>query len=159
MTSLTDLDKLRVVMGEALSVAVQGIQLSGIAGTELKTPAISSEQVAGVAAQLEQRDHSESRFSAEVELYLRISSTHVLRVIESTVFCVKVRADGNDFLASVSTEKKWGKAWERGMEPIRQAALQSMRREIWNMDITLAGQLHLSGSDGSTRIGDGGAIC
>jgi hypothetical protein len=28
-------------------------------------------------------------------------------------------------------------AWKRGMEPIKQAALEGMRRDVWHMDGTL----------------------
>jgi hypothetical protein len=34
-------------------------------------------------------------------------------------------------------EQDWEMAWERGIEPIKQAALQGMRRDVWNMDGTL----------------------
>jgi hypothetical protein len=37
-----------------------------------------------------------------------------------------------------SNEKDWGAAWERGMEPIKEAALHGMRRDVWKIDETLA---------------------
>jgi hypothetical protein len=125
-------------MEEALSVCVQGVQLPGIAGAALGNAAFSSEQVGQVAAQLEQYGHGEITHSAEVELYLQISNTDVLSAIEATKFRVKVDASGDDLQAAASAEKDWAMAWERGIGPIKQAALQGMRRDVWNMDDTLA---------------------
>jgi hypothetical protein len=72
-----------------------------------------------------------------VELFLRVSNTDLLSSIECVDFRVRVSADEIDPRAVASSEKDWGAAWERGMEPIKQAALQGMRRDVWNMDATL----------------------
>jgi len=133
-----NVDRIRAVMEEAVSVSVHGIQLPGITDAAVKNAAVCSEQLQRVAAQLEQRGHGETSLSAEVELFLRVSNTDVLRLVESTAFRVRVNADGNDLRAVASSEKDWAKAWERGMEPIKQAVLQGMRRDVWNMDETLA---------------------
>jgi hypothetical protein len=137
MTRLMDLNRLRGVIEEALSVSVQEIQLPGIAGAALRNVVVSSGQLQQVASQLEQGDHGEIRLSAEVELYLRISNTDVLSAIETTAFRVKVGADVGDLRAVASTEKDWAMAWERGMEPIKQPALRGMRRDVWSMDGSL----------------------
>ena len=133
-----DLDRIRTVIEEALSVSVQGIQVPGIAGAEIKNMAISSKQLQRIAAQLERHGHSEIKLSAEVELFLRVSNTDVLSSIECADFRVRVSADENDLRAVASSETNWERAWERGIEPIKQAALQGMRRDVWNMDGTLA---------------------
>ena len=133
-----DLDIIRTVIEEAVSVSVQGIKLPGIAGAEIKKVAVSSKQLQRVAAQLEQHGHSEIKLQAEVELFLRISNTDVLSSIECADFRVLVSADGNALCAVASSEKDWGRAWERGIEPVKQAALRGMRRDVWNMDGTLA---------------------
>jgi hypothetical protein len=135
---LMDLEKIGTVIKEALSVSVQGIQLPGIVGAEIKNGGITSKQVQRIAAQLEQDGHSEIKLSAEVELYLRISNTDVLSSIDCADFCVLLSADENALHAVASSEKDWGRAWERGIEPIKQAALQGMHRDVWNMDGTLA---------------------
>jgi hypothetical protein len=44
-----DSDRIRTVIEAALSVSVQGIQLPGIAGAEIKTVAISSKQLERIA--------------------------------------------------------------------------------------------------------------
>ncbi len=75
--------------------------------------------------------------SSEVELYLRISSTDVMSAIENTTFRVQVNADGDDLRAVASTEEDWAMAWGRGIEPIKRAALQGMRRDVGNMDVSL----------------------
>ena len=75
---------------------------------------------------------------ADIKLYLRISNTDVLSSVESTEFRVVVEADGIDLRAATSTDKDWARAWEKGMEPIRTAALQSMKEDVWKMDATLA---------------------
>jgi hypothetical protein len=75
---------------------------------------------------------------ADIKLYLRISNTDVLSSVESTEFRVVVKADGNDLHAAASTDKDWARAWEKGMEPIRLAALRSMKEDVWKMDATLA---------------------
>jgi hypothetical protein len=139
---LMDFDRILTVIEEALSVFVQGIQLPGIAGAEIKKVAVSSKQLQRIAAQLERHGHSEIKLQAEVELFLRISNTDVLSSIECTDFRVLANADENALRAVASSEKDWGQAWERGIEPIKQAALQGMRRDVWNMDGTLAEDSH-----------------
>ncbi len=62
----------------------------------------------------------------------------VLSSIEGTAFRVRVNAEGNDLRAVASNEKDWGMAWERVIEPIKQATMQGMKRDVWNMDATLA---------------------
>ena len=89
-------------------------------------------------AQLEQEGHSNIILAAEVELFIRISNTEVLSSIESTEFQVAIEADGNGLRAVASTDKDWARAWERGIEPIRTAALQSMKEDVWSMGATLA---------------------
>jgi hypothetical protein len=69
---------------------------------------------------------------------LRISNTDALSSIEPTEFRVAVEADGNHLRATASTAKNWAKAWERGIEPIRAAALQSMKEDLRSMGATLA---------------------
>jgi hypothetical protein len=138
MRRLMGLDRIRTVIEEAISVSVQAVQVPGIADAELRSASLSSKQLQRVAAQIEQHGHSELRLSAEVELFLRISNTDVLSSIEPTAFRVGVDADEDDLRAVASNEKDWGRAWERGIEPIKQAALQGMRRDVWNMDETLA---------------------
>ena len=44
-----------------------------------------------------------------------------------------MNAEGNDFRAMASTSKDWAMALGRGVEPIKQAALQSMRRDVCNI--------------------------
>jgi len=133
-----DLDRIRTVIEEALAVSVQGVQLPGIAEAGVRKAALSSAQLQRVANELDQNGQGEIRFSADVELFLRVSNTDVLGSIECTGFRVRLNADGNDLRAVASTDKDWGMAWERGIEPIKQAALQGMRRDVWNMDETLA---------------------
>ena len=132
------LDRVRTVIEKALSASVHGIRVAGIADAAVRKVAVSSEQLQRVAVQLEQRGLSEVKLSAEVELFLRVSNTDVLRSIECTDFCVRVSAEENDLRAVASNEKDWRMAWERGIEPIKQPALQGMRRDVWNMDATLA---------------------
>lgn len=78
-----DLDRIRTVIEEAVSVSVQGVQLPGIAGAEIKKVAVSSKQLQRVAAHLEQHGHGEIKLQAEVELFLRVSNTDVLSSIWS----------------------------------------------------------------------------
>jgi hypothetical protein len=133
-----DLYRIRIIMEEAVSVALQGVQLPGIADAALRRAALSLEQLQRVAAQLEQHGQGEIRLAAEVELFLHISNTDVLGSIECTEFLVRVTADENDLRAVASTKKNWEEAWERGIEPIKQAAVESMRRDVWDMDETVA---------------------
>jgi hypothetical protein len=57
---------------------------------------------------------------------------------ENPVRGVGMEADGNHPRATASTAKNWAKAWERGIEPIRAAALQSMKEDLRSMGATLA---------------------
>lgn len=138
MRRLMNLDKIRTVVEEAVSVTVQGVQVPGVADAAVKEAVISVEQLQRVAAQLEQHGHGEIRLSAHVELFLRISNTDVLRSTECKAFRVRMNAEENNLRAVASSENDWEMAWERGIEPIKQAALQGMRRDVWNMDETLA---------------------
>src|SRR5215469_11305961 len=95
---------------------------SGIDGADVRTVNMTSEQLHRAVAQLEQGHHTESIIAAEVELFLRISNTDVLLSIEPTEFRVAVEAHGNELRAAASTDKDWARAWERGIEPIRQRA-------------------------------------
>lgn len=133
-----DSDRIRTVIEEALSASVQEIRRPGIYGAEMKAVAISSSQLRRAAAQLQQLGHAEIRLSAEVELFLRISNTDTLSSIEHTAFRVQVSVEKNDLCAVASSKKDWARAWERGIEPIRQTTLQGMRRNVWNMYGTLA---------------------
>jgi hypothetical protein len=36
-----------------------------------------------------------------------------------------------------SSDTNWELAWEHGIEPIKQAALQAMKSTVWNLDATL----------------------
>src|ERR1700688_617518 len=135
MRKMIDLDRIRTVIEDALSVFVQGIHVAGIVAASVNYVALSAKQLRWVAAELVQHGNGDMRLSAEVELFLRVSNTEVLRSPERAEFLVMLNASENDFRARVSNEKDWGiKAWERGMEPIKEAALQGMRRDLWNMD-------------------------
>jgi len=138
MSRLMDLDRIRTVIEQAISVSVQAVQVPGIADAELRSASLSSKRLQRVAAQIEQHGQSALRLSAEVELFLRVSNTDVLGSIEPTAFRVRVDVEEDGLRAVASNEKDWGRAWERGIEPIKQAALQGMRRDVWNMDETLA---------------------
>jgi hypothetical protein len=138
MKRLIDLERVRTVIEDALSVSVQGVQLPGIADAAMRKVVLSTKQLQRVADQLEQHGHGEIRLAAEVELFLHISNIDQLESIECTEFLVRVTADENDLHAIASSEKDWGMAWERGIEPIKQAALRGMRRDVWNIDENLA---------------------
>jgi len=131
-------DRIRAVIEEALLASVKNIQLPGIDGAEIENVALSSKQVQRVAAQLHQHGHGQMKLSAGVRLFLRISNTDVLSSIEHTVFRVQVSVDENDLRAVASSKKDWARAWERGLEPIKQTSLQGMRRDVWNMYGTFA---------------------
>jgi hypothetical protein len=137
MRRVIDLERIRTVIEDALSVSVQGIHLPGIVHAAVKNVALSAKQLQWVAAELEKHGRGDIRLSAEVELFLRISNTDVLRSLECAEFLSSVNANENDVRATVSNEKDWGIAWKRGMEPIKEAALQGMRSDLWNMDETL----------------------
>jgi hypothetical protein len=114
MRQLINLDRIRAVIEDALSVSVQGLHLPGIVDAAVKNVTFSAKQLQRVAAQLEQHGHGEIRHSAQIELFLRISKADVLQAIECIEFLIKVNADENDLCATVSNEEDWGKAWERG---------------------------------------------
>src|SRR6516225_1254911 len=131
------MERLHTTIERAILVSVQEINLPGIARADLRSVAVLAEQLQRVAAQLEQHGCSKIRLPAKVELYLRISSANLLRVVESTEYEVVLQANGDDFSATASTDKDWAVAWERSMEPIRQAALRFMKEDVWNIDATL----------------------
>ena len=138
MRRLMDSDRVRAAVEEAVSVSVQGIRLSGIEGAVKQKVIVTPEQLRLLAVQLEQQGHGEIKVSAEVELFLRISNNDALSTIESTRFRVSVNADGDDLRAVATSEKDWAKAWERGLEPIKDTVLEGMRRDVWKLDATLS---------------------
>ena len=133
-----NLDGVRATIEKAVSDCVDGIHLPGIASAAVRKVAVSSEQLQRVAAQLEQHGKCEITLSAEVELVLRVSNIDALRSIERTEFRVTVNADAENLLAVASSDTNWELAWEHGIEPIKQAALQSLKNDVWAMDGELA---------------------
>jgi len=133
-----DSDKIRTAIEEALCASVNGIQVPGIVDAAVCKVAVSAAPLQQLAAELEQHGHGEITLSAEVELLLRLSNSDVLKSIEGTDFRVTVDADGNDLRAVASSEKDWELAWERGLEPIKESAVQGMKKDVWNMDASLA---------------------
>jgi hypothetical protein len=133
-----DLGRIRGAIEEAVSLSVHGIQVPGIVDAGVRNAAVSSEQLERLANRLAQHGYDEIKLSAEIELYLRVSNTDLLGVIERTEFRVRVNAEENDLQAVASSKTNWELAWERGMEPIKEAALQGIRRDVLNMDGPLA---------------------
>ena len=131
-----NLKMLRTAIEEAVSVPVSSIDLPGIVDAVVKRVAISPMQK--LATQLEQDSQTEVRLSTEVEFFLRISNADVLSSIQCLPFRVKVRTDEIGPQAVARAEESWAAAWEKGIEPIKQAALQSMKEDVWNMDPALA---------------------
>jgi len=137
MRRLANLDKIRTVVDEALSIYIQELRLPGIASAELKSSGASAEQLARVIAQVEQHGESEIAVSCDVFLFLRVSNTDVLESVEPAEFLVQVIGEGDDLRAVANTQKDWAAAWARGIAPLRQAALESMRRDVRKLDDTL----------------------
>jgi hypothetical protein len=133
-----DLDGIRTAIEKAVSDCVGGIRLPGIVDAAIGNVAVSSKQLQQVAAQLERHGRCEITLSAEVELVLRVSNIDALRSIERTEFRVTVNADAENLLAVASSDTNWELAWEHGIEPIKQAALQSLKSDVWAMDEELA---------------------
>src|SRR5664279_5238825 len=133
-----NLDGIRTAIEKAVSHCVFGIQLPGIASAAVTKAVVSPEQLQRVAAQLEQHGKCEITLPAEVELVLRVSNIDALRSIECIEFRVTVNANAENLLAVASSDTNWELAWERGIEPIKQAALQSLKSDVWAMDGELA---------------------
>jgi hypothetical protein len=137
MKERIDLARLSSVIESAVSCCVCEIQLPGIADAALRNVRTSSERLRCIAAHLEKDSCVEIQHSAEVELFLRISNADVLSSIESTEFLVQINIDQNGLCASATNEKDWAAAWERGIEPLKQAALEGMRTDLWKTDENL----------------------
>ena len=137
-----DLNRIRAAIEEAISVSVRNIQLPGIVDATVRSVAVTAQHLQPVAAQLARHGQSEIRLSAEVELLLQISNSDALSSVENTEYQVELHANGNDLSATASTDKCWAMAWERGLQPIKQAALQSMKEDVWNLDATLTEDSH-----------------
>jgi hypothetical protein len=134
---LIDSEIIRIAIEKAVSDCVDGIRLPGIASAAVRKVAVSSEQLQRVVAQLEQHGKCEITLPAEVELVLRVSNIDALRSIERTEFRVTVNADAGNLLAVASSDTNWEFAWQRGIEPIKEAALQAMKSTVWNLDASL----------------------
>jgi hypothetical protein len=129
---------LRTAIEEAVSVPVSSIDLPGIVDAVVRRVAISPARLQKLATQLEQDGQTKAQLSAEVKFFLRISNSDLLSSIQCVPFLVKVSADESGVRAVARAEKSWAVAWERGIEPIKQAALQSMKEDVWKMDPALA---------------------
>jgi hypothetical protein len=106
-----DLNKIRTVIEEAVSVSAREIRLPGIVDATIRNVAISTEEVQLVAAQLQEHGRGEIRISAQVELFLHVSNTDLLSSVECTAFHIRVNADGDDLRAVARSEKDWAMAW------------------------------------------------
>ena len=133
-----NLKMLRTAIEEAVSVPVSSIDLPGIVDAVVRKVTISPKQLQQLVTRLEGGGETKTNLSVEIEFFLRISNTDVLSSIQCLPFRVTVRTDESGLQAVASAEKSWALAWERGMEPIKQAALQSMKEDVWNMDPALA---------------------
>jgi hypothetical protein len=142
MTRRMDLDRMSTVIDEAVSVSVGGIQFPGIVDAEPRSVDLSPERLQEAATQLKQHGHVVMSLPVEVELFLRISNNDVLSSIECTDFLVELSALENGIQAVASTDNKWEIAWERGIKPIKETVLESMRRDILSMDHTLLEDSH-----------------
>jgi hypothetical protein len=75
--------------------------------------------------------------SAEVYSFLRISNSDVLQSMETTECLITVADERHDLRAVANTKQDWGMAWERGIRPIKQAALESMRADLREIDSSM----------------------
>ena len=135
---MIDTEIILIAIEKAVSDCVFGVHLPGIASAAASKVAIPTEQLQEVSAQLEQHGKCEITLPAEVELVLRVSNIDALRSIERTEFRVTVNSDAENLLAVASSDTNWELAWEHGVEPIKQAALQSLKNDVWAMDGELA---------------------
>jgi hypothetical protein len=133
-----NLNILRTAIDEAVSVSVGSINLPGIVDAVVRNVAVSPEHLQRLVTQVEQNGQTEVELSADVELFLRISNSDLLSSIQGVPFRVKVSAYDGGLQTVATAEQGWAVAWERGIEPIKQTALQSMKEDVWNMDATLA---------------------
>ena len=103
-----NLNALCIAIKEAVSGTVSNIELPGI------VDAAASK----VATQLEQDSQTETRLSVEIEFFLRICNTELLRSVQWVPFRVEIRSDGNGPRAVVINAQTWAVAWERGVDSL-----------------------------------------
>jgi hypothetical protein len=142
MMESPDLDRIRVTIEESLAVALGAVQFPGIVNAELKRASLSSKHLQGAATKLARNGHCSLRVAAEVEVFLRISNSDVLSSIEHMEFVVLAKMSESKLCAVATNEQDWRITWERGMEGIKDPALQGIRRDIWKMDDSLAEDSH-----------------
>jgi hypothetical protein len=132
-----DLNRIRTAIQKTICVSVHGIDLPGIVEAAVKGVNISECTLRQVAAELERSGQGEIRILADIELFLRISNTDVLRSPQSMEFRIALTASENGLQAVASNKELWEVAWERGIERIKPTALQLMKHDVWNTDATL----------------------
>jgi hypothetical protein len=133
-----DLGMLREKIADAISLSVGSIKCFGIDDAETKNVAISSRHLHQIAAQLERENQMSVAISAEIELFLRLCNSELVASVQFISFRVELWSDDDGIRAAAVNEQEWTATWEKGIAPIKQAVLQSMKRDVWNIDPTLA---------------------
>ena len=101
---------------------MKGIQLPGIVDATVRSVAVTSPHLQQVATQLACHGQCEIRLAAEIEFFLRFSNTDLLRSIQRVPFRVEIGSDDHGAQAVAVNEESWAVAWEKGGDPIKQAA-------------------------------------
>jgi hypothetical protein len=129
---------LRSVIEETITTSLDSMGTPGIEAAALTELTVSPKQLQRLGLALETKRHAEIRCSAEAKLLLRVSNVDVFRSLQTIGFRVRVEGEGKQLKASARTELDWASAWEKGIEPIREAALNYMKADVWEIDSTLS---------------------
>jgi hypothetical protein len=124
---------LRTAIEEAVSALVDRIELPGIVDAHVRNVAVGSSRLQQLATQLEQDGHAEVELGAEIEFFLRVSNTDLLKSIQCVLFRIKVRVDEHGLEAAASAESSWATAWEKGIERLKRPALHLMKEDVWKI--------------------------
>lgn len=127
-------EKLHNAISKALGSYVNQVRVNGIKGIEIKQLVISQTQLREAASRLRSVKSVNLKLRVPVYLFLRISNTDVLRADDLAELTVRMNVNEEALNVVIESDKDWAKAWEQGIETLREPALEGMRRDMLRLD-------------------------
>ena len=136
---MTESNPYRDVIEEAITRCVSSIMFQGIEGAKVTNVEISPGQLREVAFQFEEYGKGKLVAHADIAFCIRIPNVDVLRSDQRLPFRVSLVEGHKGPEASAIPADGWESAWQKGLEPIRQAALASMKDYVHTVSAAVEG--------------------
>lgn len=124
-------DEIHGALLEAFKTYLIGSMIPGIEDAELVRIDTEGEELRGIAATLENEGVVERTIPAHVSLYLRISEDDLLIHEDHDFYPVELLSSScGHIIARVNSTKNWAASWESGIAPLKENALEIIRRGV-----------------------------